>query len=233
MFLTGSMEPPKVIILSGGKGTRLPVSARDIPKSLVEVGGKTILEHQIERLQAAGFHNIRLSLGFRADQIISFLKERKHRCDFVVESEPLGTGGAARFASRDLAGPFMVLNGDTFGYFDFRSIRAAHEPGFAVMATHWKDDARDFGLLGVRDGFIREYLEKPKEPVGGYINAGCYMLHPNHFAGTPKGFFMLEQEVFPRLAREGLLKAHSHEGFWEDLGTEARLERIRKSLELS
>ena len=230
--IKGSLMPAtRVIILAGGRGTRLPLSARDIPKSLVEVRGRPIIAHQLQQLRRAGFHdrNIRLALGFRAEQIIAFLARAGYGCQYVSEPEPLGTGGAVALASRGLEEPFLVLNGDTLADFDFPAILASHEPPHALLVSHWKDDARDFGLLDLERGFIREFLEKPSESRAGYINAGCYLLAPEHLEAMAPGFWMLETELFPRLALEGRLKTHVHHGRWDDLGTEERLALARSA----
>ncbi|OHA08643.1 MAG: hypothetical protein A3A44_02550 [Candidatus Sungbacteria bacterium RIFCSPLOWO2_01_FULL_60_25] len=217
-----------VIILAGGRGTRLPISARDIPKLLVEVHGKPMLEHQLEHLRLHGFSKIRLALGYRADQIIAFLRERGYPHEYAVEPEALGTGGAVRFAMGSAPGPFMVLNGDTLADIDYAAVARSYRPGHGVIAAHWKDDARDYGLLTIEEGRVREFLEKPKEPQSGYINAGCYILESEHINDAPPGAFMLEQAVFPELASGGRLLAYLHRGFFEDLGTEERLAAIRR-----
>lgn len=218
----------KAIILAGGRGTRLPHSARDIPKALVPVHGTTILDRQLDALARHGLTDVRLSLGFRAEQIVAHLAASgRAGIEHVVEPEPLGTGGALRFATSDLSGPFLALNGDTLADFDFSAIVRAHEPGLALMVSHWRDDARDFGLLDVAGGRIRAFLEKPKELQSGFINAGCYILHPEHLRDAPARSFMLEQEIFPKLAAAGLLQAVAHGGFWQDLGTEERLAGVQ------
>lgn len=219
----------KVIILAGGKGTRLPVSARDIPKSLVEVEGKPMLAHHLDRLIAAGFSDIRLSLGYKAEAIIDFIRERGYRCEHVIEPRPLGTGGAVKFAARDLREPFLVLHSDTHADFDFNKIVSAWTPGTALMISYWKDDARDFGLLNIEGDRIVSFEEKPKSPtpVGGYIHAAGYILHPDHFADIEQDVFMIEYDVFPKLAKAGKLRTFIHRGHWEDVGTEERLARIR------
>ncbi|RJQ36819.1 nucleotidyltransferase family protein [Candidatus Parcubacteria bacterium] len=218
------------LILSGGRGTRLPNSARDIPKALVEIGGQAILERQLRALADAGFTRVRLALGFRADQIIRFVTDRGLACDWMIEPEALGTGGAVRFAAADFREPFAVLNGDTIADFDFLALARSHVPGHALMAAHWRDDARDFGLLHIEDGLIKEFREKPSEPTAGHINAGLYVLEPEHRDRLPQGFSMLEQHLFPVLAAEGKLRAFEHRGRWEDLGTELRLARMREEL---
>ena len=216
-----------VIILAGGRGTRLPISARDIPKPLVEVHGKPMLEHQLERLATFGETSIRLALGFRAEAIASFLKSRGYPYEYVVEPAALGTGGAVRFAMGDAPGPFLILNGDVAADFDYEKILAGYERGHGLIVSYWKEDARDFGLLRIEDDRIREFLEKPTTLQSGYINAGCYILHRQDLDDMPEGHFMLERDVFPGLAVRGRLKTVIHKGFFEDLGTEERLAQVR------
>ncbi len=219
----------KTIILAGGRGTRLPQSARDIPKALVPVHGKTILDHQLDALARHGLTNVALSLGFRADQIVAHLAAtgRSH-IEHVIEPQPLGTGGAVRFAAHGVQEPFLVLNGDTLADFDFLAITRAHTPGTALMVSCWRDDARDFGLLDVRGASILAFLEKPIEPHPGLINAGCYILEPAHLDRLGEGASMLETDLFPRLARDGLLSTFRHDGFWQDVGTEQRLAGVTR-----
>ena len=218
----------KVIILAGGRGTRLPQSARDIPKVLVEINGKTILDHQLELLAKHGLTDIRLALGFRADQIIAHIKDKgQDNVGYVIEPEPLGTGGGVRFAAKGLKEDFMVLNGDTVSDFNFSEILQSHEPGTPLIVSTWREDARDFGLLGIVGDRIQAFLEKPETLRPGFINAGCYILHSKHFEGIKEKAFMLEKEIFPRLAEGGELRTHVHLGFWQDVGTETRLSEVR------
>lgn len=219
----------KVVILAGGKGTRLPISARDIPKSLVEVGGKAMLAHHLDHLIEAGFSDIRLSLGYKAEAIIDFIHQRGYHCEYVIEPRPLGTGGAVKFAARDLSEPFLVLHSDTHADFDFNKIARAWIPGTALMISYWKDDARDFGLLNIEGDRVVSFEEKPKSstPIGGYIHAAGHILHPDHLADIDQDVFMIEHDVFPKLAAAGRLRTFIHRGYWEDVGTEERLARIR------
>lgn len=219
----------KVIILAGGRGTRLPRSAADTHKVLVSVHGKSILDHQLESLARHGLTDVRLSLGFRAARVVRHLRTsgRSH-IEHVIEPEPLGTGGAVRFAARGVGQPFLVLNGDTLADFDFSAIIRAHEPGTALMVSCWRDDARDFGLLDVRGASISAFLEKPSEPRPGLINAGCYVLEPVHLDRLGKGASMLETDLFPRLAADGFLRTFRHDGFWQDVGTEERLAEVAR-----
>ncbi|MFY9462374.1 MAG: nucleotidyltransferase family protein [Candidatus Sungiibacteriota bacterium] len=219
----------KVIILAGGRGTRLLRSAKDIPKALVPIRGKTILDHQLELLAKHGLTDVRLSLGFRAEQIVVHLKKTgRDSVEYIIEPEPLGTGGAVRFAAKGLKDDFMVLNGDIISDFDFTELLCSHEPETPLIVSTWREDARDFGLLGIVNGKIRAFLEKPETLRPGFINAGCYILHPKHLEDIEEKAFMLEKDIFPRLAEEGELRTHVHLGFWQDVGTEERLAQVRK-----
>ncbi len=214
----------KVIILAGGRGTRLPHSAKDIPKVLVPIRGKTMLDRQIDLLNLHGLCDIRLSLGFRADQIISHLHTTgRNDVEYSVETEPLGTGGAVRFAMDSIHEDCMILNGDIISDFNFTKIVERHKIGTPLIVSTWREDARDFGLLEVKDGKITAFLEKPSSLVSGYINAGCYILHPHHFDVILQKSFMIEKELFPHLAATGELHTYIHEGLWQDAGTEDRL----------
>ena len=95
------------------------------------------------------------------------------------------------------------------------------------MST-WRKDARDFGLLGIVNGRVQAFLEKPETLRPGFINAGCYILHPKHFEDIKEKAFMLEKDVFPRLAGGGELRTYVHLGFWQDAGTEERLSEVRR-----
>lgn len=228
----------KTIILAGGKGTRLPVSAGDKPKSLVDVAGKTILDRQIEWLLKYNLSDIRLALGFRAEQIINHVKNtpfyKNINIDYVIEPAPLGTGGAIKFALNGLKDDFLALNGDILTDADLnqfiKNYKKVPRGTFLGSILAWKcQNACDFGLLEVENDKIRAFREKQVEIKCGFINAGVYILSPEIFADfKASDSFSIEKDVFPQLAAAGRLKTHIFDGFWTDLGTEERLEEARE-----
>lgn len=213
----------KIIILAGGKATRLPKSAKNIPKPLVEIGKKTILQHQIDLLKKHGLFDIRLSLGYVADQIIEYLNGKYK---YIIEPKPLGTGGAIKFASKDLKEDFMVLNGDILSNIDFSEFIKSHKKN-TIAAWHC-EDCCDYGMIEIKGKKITKFLEKPTNKCAGYINAGFYILSPNIFKNIKKTSFSIETDVFPNLAKNGDLFAYIHKGYWTDVGTEDRLEEAKK-----
>lgn len=223
----------KVIILAGGRGTRLSISASDIPKVLVKVFGKPLLLHQIEALKYHGFYDIRLGLGFRSDKVIEYVVDKiGGKYEWVIEDEPLGTGGAIKYASADLKDDFLVLNGDILADInlkkfveDYKNIKKEN-PGILGAIAAWNcPDCRDFGLIEVaKSGIcIEKFLEKPKEKCSGLINAGIYILSPQIFKDITEKAFSIERDVFPKLAESGKLGYFIHNGKWTDVGTEERL----------
>lgn len=222
----------KVIILAGGKATRLPNTAQATPKSLVKIRNKSLLEHQIAMLRKYGLEDIRFSLGYRAEQIIQYLNGRY---EYVIEQEPLGTGGGLAFASRTLQEPFLALNGDVLGNFDFAAFleKAQQQPGQNFIMVWQCPDCRDYGLVRTEQGRVKEFLEKPKEQCSGLINAGVYLLYPDVFKKSNLGkFFSAEHDIFPDLAQRGLLSAFIHQGSWIDVGTEERLKWAKENLKI-
>ena len=217
----------KVIILAGGKATRLPASAQNIPKAFVEVGGKPVLQHQIDSLEQHGFSDIRLALCHKAEHVISYLSGKY---EYVVELEPLGTGGAIRYASRDLLDPFMVVNGDVLGDLNFTAFvqEFKQNPAPHMISVWHAQDARSFGLVHHEAGRVSAFLEKPKVRQAGHINAGVYILSPKDIKKMGEGSFSIERDFFPYVAKGGRLGVYVHEGWWADMGTEERLTEARK-----
>ena len=216
----------EVIILAGGFGTRVSAITNGLPKPLLKIAGKPILEHQIRFLQRNGIKNIRLSLHHEAGQIINFCEEHwPGEIKFFVEPEPLGTGGAIKFASRDLVEPFIVLNGDIISDMDVSNFIST---GVNAIACVHKKQAQDFGLIRMGEGKIIEFLEKPKEPTSGLINAGWYLLEPRHFRSQSQDKFMVEKEIFPVLASQGELHVYQHTGYWMDVGTPKRYQQMQQ-----
>lgn len=228
----------RVIILAGGKATRLPHSSRELPKALVAVHGKPVLQHQIDLLEHHGFNDIRFGLGAKAQHIIDYLGGRH---EYVVEPRPLGTGGAVKFTSQGFKEPFFVLNGDVLSDIHFADFADAYRHiGASHMIAAWHaPDVRDFGSLHVPEledkkkqvGRVHGFFEKPNEKHAGFINAGVYILHPELLASYGGEVFSIEQDIFPRLVKEGALHAYLHGGWWMEMGTEERLKQAREEFE--
>jgi NDP-sugar pyrophosphorylase family protein len=238
----------KAIILAGGRTNRLIDSVPDRPKILLEIGGKSILERQLDLLKRHKINDVRLALGFRADQIIECLKNLKtgrQSVDYVIESEPLGTGGAVKFASQDIKDDFLVINGDVLTDLNLTEFIDHHRQLKQKAARNinslaaWKcRNCVNFSLIRHRQGRIIEFSKKStvanavSRPVEGYINAGFYIFNPEIFANEARQSFSIERDVFPNAVKCGNLFSYLFGGFWAKLDAEGDLVEARKRFEV-
>ncbi len=170
----------KVLILAGGKGTRLQALVVDRPKPMALVGGRPFLAFLLDRLNDAGLLDVTLSVGYKADVIRQYFGThyRNIALRYEEETTPLGTGGAI---GRALAGqgstPWLVLNGDTFFELDYGQFIACwrKRPAHMAVAVTMVDDGARYGGVTVQDGMLIGFIEK-KMAGRTLINAGGYIL---------------------------------------------------------
>ncbi|MBI3854234.1 MAG: NTP transferase domain-containing protein [Planctomycetes bacterium] len=195
------METPDVLILAGGRGTRLQSLPEDIPKPLRPVNGRPFLAYLLDQVREAGARRIVLALGYKPEAFRDFA--RQEGLGTSVEPSPLGTGGALRAALPALhGGRFLVLNGDSYAAVDLRLLAALHElrKARAMMLLAGVDDASRYGRVEIdEDGAVLQFSEKG-EAGPGLINAGVYVLDRAVVEEIPAGRpVSLERETFPSL----------------------------------
>jgi mannose-1-phosphate guanylyltransferase len=202
---------------------------------MLPIANRPFLEHQVEHLRAHGVDRIVLACGYKPDAIRAHFGSE---LEYVVEPEPLGTGGAIAYAAREagISETFVACNGDVLTDLDLTALVAFHRDHRARMtiALHPVDDPSRYGVVATdADGAVSAFIEKP--PPGSTpvrtINAGTYVAEPDVLDLIPPGRpVSVEYDVFPRLVGEGLY-ALADEGAWRDIGTPqsflaANLERM-------
>ncbi len=216
-----------VLILAGGKGTRIRETLGDTPKILAPIGNTLFLELLVRRLKIFGARRIILALGHLSDKVLSYLDAAS--VDGVkivtsIEPEPLGTAGSIRLARSEInTNPVLVMNGDSFYSTDLCKFVSTHkdsERDASILCAHVEDTFR-FGQIDISDdGLVRGFLEKSSNRYGaGYINAGVYlfsskMLQTISDMSGPS----LEYDVFEKLSPL-MLGAIKGEGKFIDIGT--------------
>ncbi len=228
----------KGIIISGGWGTRLRPLTCTIPKSLIPVVNKPVIERQMLLLKSAGITDIILAVSIMADTIQKFFKDGKRlgvKIQYTDEKEPLGTAGAVKLAEDHLKDDnFFMLNGDVILNFDFKEMIKVHQKnkGLGVIASKIVPDPSRYGVIiaDEKSNKIIKFLEKAdyKPPDGENIpmpiNAGVYLLEPDIFQYiAPKKKVSMEREVFPVLSNEEKLYHYSIPGIWKDIGKPGEL----------
>jgi NDP-sugar pyrophosphorylase family protein len=220
-----------VIILAGGRGTRLPEEEKNKPKVLVDIAGKPILQWEIELLHQQGFFNITLALGYKAEMVVDWLKASGHHdIKYEIENEPLGTGGGLKFATRHFRGSFLSFFGDILADFNFRAVlRASNHGKYRVLTGLEIPDVTGMGVLVCDENkHILAYREKEFVGIPGLMNANASYLHTDDFIDTPDKFSM-EYDLYPKLCAAKKIVLHQHKGnYWFDCGTPDRLKMVRE-----
>ena len=216
----------QVVVLAGGFGTRLRPWTHEIPKPILPMLDKTLLEHVVEVVPDDQVDEVVVAGGYKVDDIEAYFKRADVPYDvrIVKETEPLGTGGALGNCRDVVSGKFVCLNGDIISSLDMQVGIDLHEKngGIGTLALWQVEDPTRFGIVGL-DGNQRvtQFKEKPKtdEVFSNLINAGSYLFEDSIFDYIPKGRSSLEREVFPVLAEERELNGFAFDGYFIDAGT--------------
>jgi NDP-sugar pyrophosphorylase family protein len=227
----------KAIILAGGIGTRLRPLTYEIPKPLLPVQGKTLTEHVFDILKTADVDEVYLSIGHMADKIKEYFKDGKKfgiKIKYLVENEPLGTGGWMHIMQEKNLIPeedFIVLNGDNLFDIDFKEMHEFHkkEKALITLSLYEIEDVESRGVVAMQGNKVVDFVEKPKkeEAPSHYISAGYYIFSPEVFKYLPKEKkFMLENHLFPVLAKQKKVAGFISKAQWFDTGTFDRWQRV-------
>jgi mannose-1-phosphate guanylyltransferase len=227
MQALGSADMPKTaVILAGGVGTRLQPITFEIPKPLVLVHNKTLLEHQFDLFKKFGIKNIVLSIGYKGDKIKLEIGDGRRfgvNVNYVEETKALGTAGPLKLAKPLLKGTFITTNSDELKDFDLHDMYLSHKQNKALVtiALTTVDDPSQYGVAKMQGGKILDFVEKPKreDAPSNLINSGLYMMEPEILDYIGDGYRMLEKDVFPKLAKEGKLFGYPFSGQWYNTGT--------------
>ena len=227
----------KAFILAGGKGTRLRPITYEIPKPMVLIHGKPLLQHTIELLKQYDIRDIILSIGYMGDKIKEYFGNGSKfgvKVTYVEESEPTGTAGALRLAKPLLDNcNFIMINGDNLYNIDYTEIiqHSLSNGAVATIALTTVADPSKFGVAKMKGNKIVDFVEKPtiKNAPSKLINAGIYVFTPKVFDYIPdKVFSMIETEVFPKLIKDEQFYGYIMEGQWLPAGTLEEYEQAIK-----
>lgn len=220
-------ERPKidlpVVIMAGGKGTRLKPITNVIPKPLVPVGDKTILEVIMDQFEGIGCHKFYMSVNYKADMMKYYLSQLDHKYDieFFMEDKPLGTIGSVSLLKGKITTPFFVSNCDSINEQDYRDVWDYHVNNHNDMTivTMVKSFKIPYGVIETgEDGLMTALKEKPEQTY--QVNTGVYILNPELIDEIPNGEFFhitnLMEKVQARGGRVGCFPVS--EQSWKDMG---------------
>lgn len=211
----------RAIILAGGLGTRLRPLTDSVPKPLLPIKGKPIIEHAILNFKKHGITDIVLSIGYRADLIEEYFGNGEKmgvKISYSIENEPLGTGGAIAKAAEGIDGAFLVINGDNLADFDWTKMIETHRRCGAkiTLALYPVEDVTQYGIAKLDQDKILEFIEKPsrESAPSNLNNAGGYVMEKSILEVLPPGKSSIEKDCFEKLAPTGVVFAFKHFGQW-------------------
>ena len=218
----------RAVILAGGRGTRLRPYTTVLPKPLVPVGERPILELIMHQLSAAGFTSVDLCVGHLGELIRAYFTESPVNSGLALryhwEHEPLGTAGALHMVE-PADDSFLVMNGDILTTLDYEAFMRHHEESGAALtiATHLKDVSLALGVIEGEGGFVDGYVEKPT--LHYEVSMGIYAYSQRALEHVPGGRFDFPDLVLALLDAGERVAKYPFSGPWYDIGTPDEHER--------
>lgn len=212
-----------VVIMAGGKGSRLKPITNVIPKPLVPIGDKTILETILDQFEAIGCRKFYMSVNYKADMIKYYLSQLDHNYDieFFQEDKPLGTIGSVSLLRGKITTPFFVSNCDSINEQDYRDVYNYHveNQNDLTIVTMVKSFKIPYGVIETgENGLMTSLSEKPE--LTYQVNTGVYILNPGCIEEIPEGEFFhitqLMEKIKARGGRVGCFPVSEHA--WRDMG---------------
>lgn len=236
-------ETRQAVILASGTGVNMRPFTYEVPKPLIPVHGRPILEHTIELLRNHEIRDIVITVSHLKDHIIKYFGDGSHfgvRITYVTESKPSGTGGALHAAAPYLtSSPFLVFYGDILIDLDLTDFLQAHQSNSAALATIALTSAADpseYGSVRLRGTRVAQFAEKPQATAATsrLVFAGVMACNKELFTRIPKNTrnLSLERGVFPKLIKEQRLYGYPFEGQWFDVSTPETYEHVLRSWEV-
>lgn len=225
----------KIVIMAGGKGTRIASINSEVPKPMIEILGKPILEYQVEVLKKQGFNDYIFVIGHLGHVIKDYFDDGSKfgvSIEYIVEEEPLGTAGALYFLKDKIEEDFVLLNGDIIFDVDIDRFYKYHKDhnGLATILVHPNNHPFDSSLIEVNnDGMVIDWINKEAERVWYHnlVNAGIHILSVkvlDRFIEAKKTD--LDRDILKPMIMEKQLFAYSSPEYIKDMGTPKRYDEV-------
>jgi N-acetyl-alpha-D-muramate 1-phosphate uridylyltransferase len=231
------VTPRSAMVLAAGLGTRLRPVTETLPKPLVEINGRTLLDHTVDRLSLAGVERVVVNTHYKAEMVAGHLAGRQHPAIMISHEEKLlDTGGGVARALRLLDEVFFVVNGDIF-WLDgteaaLERLAGAFDPDRMDAILLLQRTGAAVGYEGAGDYFL-DPMGRPRRrresQIAPFLFAGIQLLHRRLFAGSWQPVFSLTR-LYDSAEAAGRLQAIVHDGEWYHIGTPAGLAATRERL---
>lgn len=226
----------QAVVMAGGEGSRLRPLTSNLPKPMMPIANRPIMEHIIALLRSCGVRDVHATLHYLADEIESYFSDGSEfdvQMDYAVEDTPLGTAGSVKRLESHLDDTFVIISGDALCDFDLGAAVEFHRKkgSAATLVLTRVIEPLEFGVVVTDDeGRIQRFLEKPSwgEVFSDTVNTGIYVLQPEVFQKIAPGRSVdFSKDVFPQLLADGWpIYGYVADGYWADIGS---LEQYRQA----
>lgn len=212
----------KAVIQCGGRGTRLRPYTSILPKPLMPIGSRPVLELLLKWLRRNGIQEVFVTTGYLGNLIRSFCSDGQQwniRINYTQEMEPLGTIGPLSLLREQLNEPFLVLNGDILTDLNLNQFMKCHRKhgGQLTIATTIRQTKMEFGVIDEIDGTVTAFREKPT--LANQVSMGMYCMDPQIMDYVPSGVpFGFDDLVLQMLEQGTPVHTFKHDGLWLDIG---------------
>lgn len=228
----------KAVVMAGGQGSRLRPLTAELPKPMLKVCGRPLLEYIFELLADAGVDEAWVTLQYKPTAITNHFRSGSFagiKLNFVTEQVPLGTAGGVKNAVGAVDDDFIVISGDALCDIDLASAVEHHrrKGAEATIITRKVEDPREYGLADMdAEGQVRGFVEKPgwQDAFTDVVNTGIYIISGLCCKNIPDGFCDFAKDVFPALVKNKTLYAYRAEGYWTDIGDPGSYMRAQRDV---
>lgn len=221
-YLRGPIKPNAVVLMAGGLGTRLRPLTTNMPKPMLTVGSKPILETILESFSRYGFHNFYFSVNYKAEKIHGYFKDGNQygvKISYLNETKQLGTAGALSLLPDTITDPIIVMNGDLLTNVNFEHLLNYHllAEAEATMCVREYQLQVPYGVVHTKGACIKKITEKPTQKFS--VNAGIYVINPSTLKKIPKDSHFDMPQLFQLLinSREKVC-SFPIKSYWMDIG---------------
>lgn len=221
----------RVVLMAGGLGTRLRPLTETVPKPMLPIGGRPILELILRNFTEQGFHSFTIALNYKGDMIRDHFGNGSRfnaRIDYVEETRRMGTAGALSLIETRPDGPFIVMNGDLLTTIPCDALLRFHQETGAMGTMCARDYSLQvpYGVIEVEDTTLRRIVEKPT--YSHFVNAGIYVLSPGALDHVEAGEFLDMPTLFERMIDSGArASVFPIQEYWMDIGRPEDLHKAR------
>lgn len=206
----------KTVILCGGEGTRLKELTEEIPKPMIEIGGKPILWHLMKFYQGHGFNDFILCLGYKGEKIREYFKDNdEFNIQFVDTGDKSSKAERIKKIRKYVGDEFFVAYGDDLSDVDIKEVLEKHREKRKIVTLTSIRPEFQYGVINFEGEEAIGFREKPK--LDHWINGGFFVFNKKIFNYLDEG--ELEKECFEKLASERQINVFKHEGFWKSMNT--------------